>query len=118
MQAQDRVARFCDEHDLNADPEYRILDLAAEVGEVAADAAKSADYGAEPDELAVSEDEIGDALFSLLAVAESLDVDAGAALETSLAKYERRLDATGDAGSESDGSGGNRPDDADGPTTD
>jgi NTP pyrophosphatase (non-canonical NTP hydrolase) len=105
MQAQDRVARFCDEHDLEGDPEYRILDLAAEVGEVAGDAAKSSGYGADPDGLAVSEGELGDALFSLLAVAESLDIDAEAALETSLAKYERRLDATGDAGSETSDAG-------------
>ena len=100
MQAQDRVARFCDEHDLDGDPAYRVLDLAAEVGEVAADAAKSAEYGAAPEELAVSEDELGDALFSLLATAEALDVDAEEALETSLAKYERRLEATGEAGSD------------------
>jgi len=100
MQAQDRVARFCEEHDLDGDPEYRILDLAAEVGEVAGDAAKSSAYGADPDALTVSEDELGDALFSLLAAAESLDIDAEVALETSLAKYERRLEATGDAGSE------------------
>ena len=100
MQAQDRVARFCDEHDLDADPAYRVLDLAAEVGEVAADAAKSAEYGAAPEKLAVSEDELGDALFSLLATAEALDVDAEEALETSLAKYERRLEATGEAGSD------------------
>jgi NTP pyrophosphatase (non-canonical NTP hydrolase) len=100
MQAQDRVAGFCEEYDMHAAPEYRLLDLAAEVGEVAGDAAKSADYGDDPDALAVSEDELGDALFSLLAVAEAFDIDAGAALETSLAKYERRLDATGDAGSE------------------
>jgi NTP pyrophosphatase (non-canonical NTP hydrolase) len=105
MQAQDRVARFCEEHDMDADPEYRILDLAAEVGEVAAEAARSSDYGDQPDALAVSEDELGDALFSLLAAAESLDIDTGAALETSLAKYERRLEATGDAGS-GDGSTG------------
>jgi NTP pyrophosphatase (non-canonical NTP hydrolase) len=99
MQAQDRVARFCEEHDMHAAPEYRLLDLTAEVGEVAAEAAKSSDYGGQPDALTVSEDELGDVLFSLLAAAESLDIDAEAALETSLAKYERRLDATGDAGS-------------------
>ena len=100
MQAQDRVACFCDEHDLDADPAYRVLDLAAEVGEVAADAAKSAEYGAAPEDLAVTEDELGDALFALLATAEALDIDAEAALATSLAKYERRLDATGEAGSD------------------
>ncbi|WP_436927795.1 MazG nucleotide pyrophosphohydrolase domain-containing protein [Halosimplex amylolyticum] len=99
MDAQDRVAAFVDEHDMDADPAYRILDLTAEIGEVAADAAKSSDYGAAPENLAVSEDELGDALFSLLATADALDIDAGAALETSLAKYERRLNESGDAGS-------------------
>jgi len=99
MDAQDDVARFCESHDLDGEPAYRILDLAAEVGEVAADAAKSAEYGDAPDQLTVSEDEIGDALFSLLAAANALDVDAGAALETAMDKYERRLTETGSAGS-------------------
>ena len=48
MQAQDRVARFCEEYDLEGDPAYRVLDLAAEVGEIAGDAAKSAEYGDSP----------------------------------------------------------------------
>jgi NTP pyrophosphatase (non-canonical NTP hydrolase) len=42
---------------------------------------------------------LGDALFALLALCSDLDVDADAALEESLAKYERRLDSTGAAGS-------------------
>lgn len=96
---QDRVAAFLETHDLHAPPAYRLLDLSAEVGELAADAAKSSGYGADPDALAVSEDELGDALFSLLALAAELDVDAGDALETSLAKYEARLAASGSAGS-------------------
>ncbi|MFB6141417.1 MAG: MazG nucleotide pyrophosphohydrolase domain-containing protein [Halosimplex sp.] len=99
MDAQDRVAAFVEAHDLDADPAYRVLDLAAEVGEVAADAAKSGEYGAAPDEVTISDDELGDALFSLLATAEAFDIDAEDALETSLAKYERRLDESGDAGS-------------------
>jgi len=100
MDAQDRVADFCEEHDLHGESAYRVLDLAAEVGEIAGDATKSAEYGASADEIDVSEDELGDALFSLLAVAEAFDVDAEDALETSLAKYERRLDESGDAGSD------------------
>jgi len=102
MDAQEEVARFLDEHDMDADPAYRVLDLAAEVGEVAADAAKSAEYGDAPEEVAVSEDEVGDALFSLLATAEALDIDAEAALSVSLSKYERRLAETGGAGSGTD----------------
>ncbi|MFC7140657.1 MazG nucleotide pyrophosphohydrolase domain-containing protein [Halosimplex aquaticum] len=100
MDAQDRVAAFVDEHDMDADPVYRVLDLAAEVGEIAADAAKSSEYGGAPEDLTVSEDELGDALFSLLATADALDIDAEAALDESLAKYERRLDESGDAGSD------------------
>jgi NTP pyrophosphatase (non-canonical NTP hydrolase) len=100
MPAQRTVAAFLTAHDLHAPPAYRLLDLTAEVGELAADAAKTSAYGAAPEDLSVKEDELGDALFALLALAEELDVDAGAALETSLAKYEARIDATDTAGSD------------------
>ena len=99
MNEQQRVAAFVDEHDLHGEPAFRVLDLAAEVGEIAADAAESTDWGTEPAELAIATDEIGDALFSLLAVAESLDVDAGDALDESLAKYEARINETRSASS-------------------
>jgi NTP pyrophosphatase (non-canonical NTP hydrolase) len=96
---QGEVAQFLEENGMTAPPAYRLLDLAAEVGEVAADAAKSSEYGEAPDSLSVPEDELGDALFALLALAEELDTDAGKALATSLSKYEARIDADGDAGS-------------------
>jgi NTP pyrophosphatase (non-canonical NTP hydrolase) len=44
-------------------------------------------------------DELGDALYSLLALAEACDVDAGEALEAALRKYERRFEQRGAAGS-------------------
>lgn len=99
MDEQQRVADFVEAHDLDADPAYRILDLTSEVGELAKDAAVSTGYGSDPDELDVNDDELGDALFALLALAESLDVDAGEALEEALAKYEDRLAGSGSAGS-------------------
>jgi NTP pyrophosphatase (non-canonical NTP hydrolase) len=99
MEQQDRVAAFVDAHDLHCPPAYRLLDLAAEVGELAADANAASGYGAAPEDLAVERDELGDALFALLALADDLDVDADAALEESLAKYETRIDARGEAGS-------------------
>jgi NTP pyrophosphatase (non-canonical NTP hydrolase) len=101
MEEQRVVAAFVEEHELNGEPAFRILDLVAEVGEIAADAAGSTDYGVEPDALDVETDEIGDALFSLLAVAHSLDIDAGDALDESLEKYERRIADTGSASSDS-----------------
>ncbi|NHX35678.1 MULTISPECIES: MazG nucleotide pyrophosphohydrolase domain-containing protein [Halolamina] len=97
--AQQQVANFLDENEMHAPPAYRLLDLAAEVGEVAADTAKSSEYGDSPGSLSVPTDELGDALFALLALADELDVDAGDALETSLSKYGSRSEEAGDAGS-------------------
>lgn len=99
MDEQERVAAFLAEHDLESDPAYRVLDLAAEVGEIAADATKSTGWGDDPEAMAVASDEVGDALFALLAVAESLDVDASEAFDEALAKYRRRIDETGSASS-------------------
>lgn len=99
MDEQEAVTAFVAEHDLESDPAYRILDLAAEVGEIAADATKSTEWGDDPEALDVTEDELGDALFSLLAVANALDVDAGAALDDALEKYRRRIRETGTASS-------------------
>lgn len=47
----------------------------------------------------IAEDELGDALFALLALAERLDVDASAALDESITKYERRMDHGSDTSS-------------------
>ncbi len=99
MDAQERVARFVESNDLHAAPAYRLLDLTSELGEVAKEVTTSTGYGASPDEVSVAEDELGDALFALLALCEETDTDAGAALETALEKYESRLAETGDAGS-------------------
>lgn len=99
MEEQQKVAEFIEEYGMNGAAEFRILDLVSEVGEIAKDATKSAGYGEEPDKLSVKKDEIGDVLFSLIAVAESLDIDAGEALDMALEKYERRIDEKGDPGS-------------------
>ncbi|MEF8830204.1 MAG: MazG-like family protein [Halobacteriales archaeon] len=98
MDDQQRVASFLAAKGLGADPAHRVLDLASEVGELAKEVNESTDYGAD-DDVAVATDEVGDALFALLALAESLDQDASEALSASLAKYERRLDGSGDPGS-------------------
>lgn len=99
LDAQRTVAEFVAEHDLETDPAYHVLDLAAEVGEIAADATKSTGWGDDPEAMEVASDEVGDALFALLATAEALDVDAGDALDEALAKYRRRIEETGDASS-------------------
>ncbi|WP_336037664.1 MazG-like family protein [Halobacterium yunchengense] len=98
MDQQARVAAFLDAHDLHAPPANRVLDLASEVGELAKNVNETTDYGAAGG-ADVDRDELGDALFCLLALADELDYDADAALEAALAKYEDRIAATGDAGS-------------------
>jgi NTP pyrophosphatase (non-canonical NTP hydrolase) len=96
---QRQVAAFVDEHDLEAPPEFRLLDIASEVGELTTDANESTGYGASPDDLEIESDEIGDVLFALLALADDLEIDADAALEEALEKYERRLEDGGSPGS-------------------
>lgn len=99
MDCQERVAAFVDDHDIDAPAAYRLLDTVSELGEVAKEVCTSTDYGSDPASVDVSEDELGDALFALLALCAELDVDADAALETSLAKYDERLAESGTAGS-------------------
>ena len=109
MDTQHRVAAFVETHELEAPPEFRILDLVSEVGEVAKAAADSTGYGTTPDSLAVPSDEIGDVVFALLALAESLDVDAETALDEALEKYERRIERR-DTPSSGPGESDGRPD--------
>jgi NTP pyrophosphatase (non-canonical NTP hydrolase) len=98
MDEQTRVSAFLDDNDLRAPPENRVLDLASEVGELAKNVNESTDYGASGG-ADVDRDELGDALFCLLALAAELDYDAGAALDEALAKYTDRIEETGGAGS-------------------
>lgn len=98
MDEQARVAAFLDDHDLRAPPANRVLDLASEVGELAKNVNETTDYGATAS-ADVDRDELGDALFCLLALADELDYDAGAALDDALEKYDTRIGDTGTAGS-------------------
>ncbi|WP_414837737.1 MazG nucleotide pyrophosphohydrolase domain-containing protein [Candidatus Nanosalina sp. VS9-1] len=95
MKEQEKVAEFIQKHELDGTAEFRILDLVSEVGEVAKDATESAGYGERPEKLDVKKDEIGDVFFSLLAVAESLDIDAEEALDEALEKYRSRISEKG-----------------------
>jgi NTP pyrophosphatase (non-canonical NTP hydrolase) len=94
MDEQQAVASFIEEHDMEAPPTYRLLDLVSELGEVAKDAAESTDYGESPEDIEVNSDEIGDVVFALLALADELGIDAGDALDEALAKYEERIAAS------------------------
>jgi NTP pyrophosphatase (non-canonical NTP hydrolase) len=97
---QSTVADFVRRHGLLHDPAIHALDLASEVGEVAKEVLLATDYGRRtPQSRPQLVDELGDALYSLLALAEACGVDAGGALDGALEKYERRLVAREEAGS-------------------
>ncbi len=97
---QRRVAAFTQRHALLHDPATHTLDLVSEVGEVAKEVLLATDYGRRARQSRPQlASELGDALYSLLALAEACGVDAGSALDAALEKYERRLTERGRAGS-------------------
>ena len=97
---QERIADFCKKHHLNSSPEHRALDAVSELGEVAKEILRMTDYGRKPFAYrAEVKSELGDLLFSLVALANSLHVNLDEALAMVLRKYEQRL-LKGSAGSE------------------
>ena len=96
---QERVREFMDQNDLGGTTPFRLLDLVSEIGEVVADATKSSDYDESVEEMDIEHDEFGDVLFSLMAVANDLEVDLDEAFEEAMQKYSRRMNEKGDPGS-------------------
>jgi NTP pyrophosphatase (non-canonical NTP hydrolase) len=98
---QTRVANFFKEHNLETSVEVRLLDLLAELGELAKEVLKSSEYGQIPfTETEAWEEELGDVFFSLVSLAYSSNVVLEKALDKALVKYQARIESKGDAGSE------------------
>jgi len=94
------VQQFTSEHGLESSVAARLLDLAAEVGELAKEGLKGSDYGKQPFQQSEAwQDELGDVVFTLICLANSTDVDLEAALHGVLEKYRQRINAHGEAGS-------------------
>lgn len=99
-QLQQRVAQFTKENGLEADVAHRLLDAMSELGEVAKEVLKGSRYGAQGFVRTPQfESELGDALFSLLCVANATGVDGEAAVKGALAKYAQRIAARGNPSS-------------------
>jgi NTP pyrophosphatase (non-canonical NTP hydrolase) len=97
---QETVLEFVDDHHLEIEVPYRMLDLVSELGEVAKEVLKSSHYGITrflPENK--WEDELGDLFFSLICLANSTGVNLEEALNNVLQKYEERLIAKDNAGS-------------------
>ncbi len=99
---QEIVSKKVNQYDLETIPELRYVDLTTEIGEVGKELLKSSDYGkkqlSKTDSLEI---EIGDVLFSLICIANTLNIDLETALLDAMKKYERRYTKKGNIGSES-----------------
>lgn len=94
--AQQRVQRFLDERGPTASVASRLLDLVSETGELSKEWLQATDY--DQSEFAPTAgwlEELGDVYFCLLSLASLTAVDLEQALDEALAKYRRRLAATG-----------------------
>lgn len=102
QELQKRISEFSKENNLDSAPEYKILDTISELGEVAKEMLKMTDYG--KTEAVFNEkmkSELGDLLYSVVTIANSLHIDLEEAIKGVLEKYEKRL-RKGGVGSEND----------------
>ena len=87
------IAQFCADHHLDTGVEHRLLDVMSELGELAKELLKATNYGKKSfeDKTPEMELELGDCLFSLICLANSLDINLSEALNKIMAKYHSRL---------------------------
>jgi len=98
---QEQIQLFCLHHGILAAPEHRLMDVQSELGEVAKEILKETEYG-KREWNSASDDaasEMGDLLFSVIALANAMHVDLDTALKNVLAKYEKRWKKDGTTGS-------------------
>ena len=97
---QKTVAEFVTRHQLEAPVEARVLDMVSEIGEVAKEVLKATEYGHRPFQPTEAwSEELADAFFALICLANSTQVNLDHALALALEKYRQRLAAKGEVGS-------------------
>lgn len=97
---QNKVRNFIQSHGLDCPPESRCLDLMSELGELGKEILLATNYG--KTNFSATENlsnEMGNCLFSLLALCDALGLEAETALEEALAKYSIRFTQKATAGS-------------------
>ena len=88
---QELVKEFVEKQGWRTDAQSRYLDLVSEVGELGKEILLSTNYGKSDFSSTQSmADEMGDCLFSLLALCTEMGINAEEALKQSMAKYEAR----------------------------
>ncbi len=97
---QNKVSEFRSKYNLNKNKEICYMDLVTEVGELGKEIIKGTNYGVKDFELtANTKSELGDCLFSLLSLADCLDINIKEALNEVIDKYEKRFLEKGNIGS-------------------
>ena len=97
---QEKVDELIKKYNLESSVEIRFIDLISELGELGKEILKGNEYGKK--EFCNTENiesEIGDTFFSLICVANGLNIDLQNALDNVLNKYENRFSNNGNIGS-------------------
>ena len=99
---QEKVKEFNKNNNRTPMPIYaRLLDISSEIGELCKEYLKPTEYGSTNFEM--SEDfklEYGDVLYSLLSLANELEINAEECLDKVLKKYQERINKSNFLGSE------------------
>ena len=86
---------------LNCGYEARYIDLVSEIGELGKELLKGSDYHQSSLEISANTaEEMGDCLFSIIALCRELSIDPASALDTALEKYKQRFAVKGGIGSD------------------
>ncbi|MBQ8088760.1 MAG: nucleotide pyrophosphohydrolase [Clostridia bacterium] len=94
-----KVEEMIDSFHLSCGAEARYIDLVSEIGELGKELLKGSKYHSQPFVLPTSaNEEMGDCLFSLLALCAELQIDPEEALDAAIAKYRRRFQSNGSIG--------------------
>ncbi len=102
QELQDKIQKYVEKNKLDSPLEFRVLDLTSEVGEVSKEILKMTNYGTSPlNKNKEIKSELGDVLYSLIVVANKLNINLEESLNLVLEKYSKRL-KKGSAGSEID----------------
>lgn len=98
---QELVQKAIENYNLKTLPEINYIDLTSEIGEIGKELLKGNEYGSK--QFVKTENlelEIGDAFFSLICLANTLDINIYDALTSVIKKYDNRFKKKGHIGSE------------------
>ena len=100
QEIQSLVKKIVEKYNLETSVEVRFIDLISELGELGKEILKGNSYGNKKYELTSDfKNEIGDVFFSLVCVANTMEINLEDALEKTMLKYKKRFDEKGEIGS-------------------